>query len=128
MVVIQLQFQRQHNRGGHRRGSLRNICLKEYDYQRWNQRLACANIQSFPITSGKSYKITFKAKADAAKTIKVVFQQNYSPYTHYYNQAVNVTTGAADYGTFTYNCTTTDSNVSLCSLPAVIIRRFILIR
>jgi predicted alpha-1,2-mannosidase len=69
-------------------------------------------MQLFPLTSGKSYKITFKAKADAGKTIKVVFQQNYSPYSQYYNQAVNVTTSAADYGTFTYNCTTTDANVN----------------
>lgn len=66
--------------------------------------------QARGITSGKTYTISFMARADAAKTIRVALQKNASPWTEYWSQSVNVTTNAASYGPYTFNCTVTEPN------------------
>ena len=64
-------------------------------------------------TAGKKYRISFKAKADAARTIRVVLQQNGGAWTEYYSQTVSLTTGAASYGAFQFNAAVTDPSVQL---------------
>lgn len=64
--------------------------------------------QVAPIVSGKSYQISFMAKADAARTMNVGIQQNSSPYRIYNNNSPSLTTSNQ---TFTYSFTadTTDA-------------------
>lgn len=70
--------------------------------------------QARGITSGKTYQLSFMAKADAAKTVDLLLQQNVSPYTVYWAQyTINLTTSAATYGPYTFNSTTTDANAVL---------------
>ncbi len=47
-----------------------------------------------PIVSGTRYYMSFKAKADAARDITAVVQQNAGSYTTYFSQLVNLTTVA----------------------------------
>jgi GH35 family endo-1,4-beta-xylanase len=78
--------------------------------------------QPVPVVLGKSYEISFMAKADAARTMTVGEQQNSSPYRMYYSSSVSLTTTNQ---TFTYSFTadTTDAgavfkflvgNISTC--------------
>ncbi|HEV8253618.1 MAG TPA: cellulase family glycosylhydrolase [Vicinamibacteria bacterium] len=69
--------------------------------------------QTRAITAGKSYKISFMAKAAAAKNIRVVIQQEGGTWKEYFSQPVSVTTSAATYGPFTFNCGTTDATSKL---------------
>jgi GH35 family endo-1,4-beta-xylanase len=64
--------------------------------------------QTTPIVSGKTYTISFMAKADAARTMSVALQELASPYTTYFAQTVNLTTAVQTF-TFTYNSTVTDA-------------------
>jgi mannan endo-1,4-beta-mannosidase len=72
----------------------------------WNAQVN----QNFAITSGKTYKISFMAKAAAARTMNVMLQQSTSPYTAYWNQTVNLTTTAQSFGPYTFTCNTTDAD------------------
>ena len=65
--------------------------------------------QTTPIVSGKTYTISFMAKADAARQISVSIQELASPYTTYFTQTVNLTTTAQTF-TFTYDATVTDAS------------------
>uniref|UniRef100_UPI000687FCC2 glycosyl hydrolase family 8 n=1 Tax=Cytophaga aurantiaca TaxID=29530 RepID=UPI000687FCC2 len=65
--------------------------------------------QTTPIVSGKTYTISFMAKADAARTMSVAIQELASPYTTYFYQTVNLTTTAQTF-TFTYDATVTDAS------------------
>jgi hypothetical protein len=66
--------------------------------------------QTRGIVNGKTYQISFMARADQPKTIRVELQQSVSPYTEYWSQSVNVGTTAASFGPYTFNCTRTDSS------------------
>ena len=66
--------------------------------------------QVFGLESGKTYEVTFMAKADASKSIQLTFQQTVDPYTNYWVQGgITIGTSAATYGPYTYNCDVTDS-------------------
>ena len=65
--------------------------------------------QTTPIVSGKTYTISFMAKADAARQISVSIQELASPYTTYFTQTVNLTTTAQTF-TFTYDATVIDAS------------------
>lgn len=69
--------------------------------------------QPRPITSGKTYQITFMARATSNRTISVAIQKENDPWTTYYSQAVNITTNSATYGPYTYtaNATVADANL-----------------
>jgi hypothetical protein len=69
--------------------------------------------QAMPITAGKTYRLGFKAKADAPRTIRVVCQQTGGAWTEYFSQTVNLTTSGADYGTFSFTPTVTDSTTEV---------------
>lgn len=61
-----------------------------------------------PIEVGKTYQISFMAKADAARTIGVGVQQNASPYKMRFSQSVSITTTNQTF-TYTFTADTTDS-------------------
>jgi hypothetical protein len=65
------------------------------------------------ITSGKTYQISFMAKADQPKTIRIELQQNGGSYTEYWSQSVNVGTAAASFGPYTFNCQNNDPTALL---------------
>ncbi|NQT24340.1 carbohydrate-binding protein [candidate division KSB1 bacterium] len=66
--------------------------------------------QVFGLESGKTYEITFMAKADASKQIQLTFQQTVDPYANYWvNSGITIGTSAATYGPYTYNCDVSDS-------------------
>jgi hypothetical protein len=64
------------------------------------------------ISSGKTYTISFMAKASANKDINVVLQQDVSPFTNYWSQNLTVTTAANTY-TYAFNSTVNDANTAL---------------
>ena len=64
--------------------------------------------QTTPIVSGKTYTISFMAKADVARQMSVAIQEFASPYTTYFAQTVALTTTAQTF-TFSYNSTVTDA-------------------
>jgi hypothetical protein len=65
--------------------------------------------QVVPITSGKTYSVTFKASATAPRTMQIVFQQSVSPYTDYWSsETINLTTSPSTYGPYTFVSNTTD--------------------
>jgi len=51
---------------------------------------------------GKTYTISFKAKADVPRLINVKILQNHDPWINYFVQTVNLTT---EWQTFTYSYT-----------------------
>jgi GH35 family endo-1,4-beta-xylanase len=63
--------------------------------------------QATPIIEGKNYRISFMAKADAARSISVSVQQDADPYTTYFSESVDLTTTAKLY-TMEFNATTSD--------------------
>ncbi len=66
--------------------------------------------QVFGLESGKTYEITFMAKADASKQIQLTFQQTVSPYTNYWvYYPIDIGTSAATYGPYTFDCNVTDA-------------------
>ena len=71
----------------------------------WNAQIN----QNFPIISGKIYKISFRAKAAAARTASLIIQQNAAPYSGYWMQDINLTTTSQVYGPCTFTCNNTDA-------------------
>ncbi|HEY3002243.1 MAG TPA: discoidin domain-containing protein [Kribbellaceae bacterium] len=65
------------------------------------------------VTAGKAYKISFMAKAAAAKNIRVAIQQEGGAWKEYFSQPVSVTTSPATYGPFAFTATTTDATAKL---------------
>ena len=59
-------------------------------------------IQGVPIKNGNPLTIQFMAKAAAPKNIRVMFQQNESPYAEYWSESVILSTAAESFGPFTY--------------------------
>jgi hypothetical protein len=62
----------------------------------------------FNLESGKTYTVSFMAKAEAARSILTLFQRGSDTYTHYWQQTVYITTGAASYGPFTWTANVSD--------------------
>ncbi|MDA3881273.1 MAG: carbohydrate binding domain-containing protein [Prolixibacteraceae bacterium] len=66
--------------------------------------------QNIPVTAGKTYTLTFKASADAARAIAVMYQMNTSPWTTWKTfSGINLTTTPTTFGPFTFDCSTTDA-------------------
>jgi hypothetical protein len=69
--------------------------------------------QPLPITAGRTYTISFLAKADAPRTMNVVVQQLNDPWTTYWTSpAVSLTTSAQAYS-YTFTAGTTDATTLL---------------
>jgi chitodextrinase len=69
--------------------------------------------QTIGLTAGKTYRIGFKAKADAARTMRVVLQQSGGAWKEYLSQTVSLTSAATAYGSFTLVSTVTDASTQL---------------
>jgi Secretion system C-terminal sorting domain/Carbohydrate binding domain len=68
---------------------------------------------NFPIVEGKTYTISFKASADANRSIVYSFQQNVAPKKVYTTSPeINLTTTPTTYGPYTFNSTFTDNDQS----------------
>jgi hypothetical protein len=65
------------------------------------------------IVTGKTYQISFMAKAAAAKAIRVVIQQEGGAWTEHFSKAVTVGTAAATYGPFPFTPSVTDATSRL---------------
>jgi beta-glucanase (GH16 family) len=65
--------------------------------------------QALPISSGKTYRISFRAKVGAARSIRVGIQQNGGSNTVYWDQLVNLTTTAT---TYSYNFTSANTDAT----------------
>lgn len=61
-------------------------------------------------TAGRTYTITFWAKASTPRTTRVIIQKNYSPYTEYLKNVINLTTSWQKY-TLSFTPTVTDTNM-----------------
>ncbi|TCN59512.1 putative secreted protein (Por secretion system target) [Flavobacterium circumlabens] len=71
----------------------------------WNIQLK----QTIPLVAGTTYTVKFKASADAARTIDLMFQQGVLPKNVWKSQyGINLTTTPQIFGPYTFNCTTTD--------------------
>jgi beta-glucanase (GH16 family) len=68
--------------------------------------------QALPISSGNTYRISFRSKVGAARTMRVGIQQNGGSNTVYWNQTVNLTTTATTY-TYTFTAANTDATTAL---------------
>ncbi|ABG58511.1 endo-1,4-beta-xylanase [Cytophaga hutchinsonii] len=64
--------------------------------------------QTTPVVAGKTYQISFMAKADAARQMSVNLQELASPYTTYFSQTIDLTTAAQTFS-FTYTADVTDA-------------------
>lgn len=75
----------------------------------WHVQLA----YNFPIVEGKTYTISFKANADANRSINYSFQQNTGSKKVYTTSPnINLTTTPATYGPYTFTSTATDNDQS----------------
>lgn len=63
----------------------------------------------FPMKQGKTYMLSFKAKAAADRTINVLIQQNNSPYAPYQEEKFDLTTEVQTY-TFFWTAEVSDQN------------------
>lgn len=66
----------------------------------------------FPMQQGKSYMLSFLAKAAAERPMKVLVQQDQSPYTVYYEQTFDLSTEAQTF-TFFWTAEQADLNTRL---------------
>ncbi|MGE5557313.1 MAG: glycoside hydrolase family 30 beta sandwich domain-containing protein, partial [Bacillota bacterium] len=67
----------------------------------------------FNLESGKTYRVTFMAKAESNRSILALFQRDSDPYTHYWQQSVDITTAAANYGPYTWTSNVSDGNTRM---------------
>jgi len=75
----------------------------------WHVQLAQ---QTFSITSGTEYAITFDARAASNETISLQIQERAAPWDIYFNQtSINLTTTAQSFGPYTFTASSTSSNV-----------------
>ena len=65
------------------------------------------------LLNGKTYEITFKAKASGNRTMRVGVLSNLSPWTNFSSDIVNLTTSAQDFGPLEFTMNTNASNVRL---------------
>jgi len=64
------------------------------------------------LIAGKTYVVTFWAKANKRLKINYTLQQMYSPYTAFFNKSINLSTKWQKYS-YTYNATANNSNILL---------------
>jgi mannan endo-1,4-beta-mannosidase len=64
------------------------------------------------VISGRTYTVSFSAKASKNSNVAIYLQQNYSPYTHYFEQTSNLTTSWATY-TYSFIAPATDNNIAI---------------
>lgn len=82
------------------------ICPSEPGIANWEVQV----LQYLPITSGKTYEISFTAKADANRSFTLAMQKNAEPYTMYLDKVVNLTTTAQNFNLQFKASTTDDTN------------------
>jgi mannan endo-1,4-beta-mannosidase len=75
----------------------------------WYVTLQQANLA---VVQGQKYTLSFWAKSASNQTAHAIIQQNYSPYTEYLKQTVNVTPTWQKY-TFAFTAPVTDSNLKV---------------
>lgn len=75
----------------------------------WNVEL----YSLFNLQAGKSYEVSFRAKAESNREALVIFQKNGDPYNDYWTQTVNLTTTDQTFGPFVYTSTISDANTRL---------------
>ncbi|MBC7390547.1 MAG: glycoside hydrolase family 127 protein [Opitutaceae bacterium] len=74
----------------------------------WNIQLQ----QNTPVTAGKSYVMSFDAKADANRNITAAVQQNPSPYIFHLQQSLSLTNSTKSFSyTFTPTLSDPDANI-----------------
>jgi hypothetical protein len=66
----------------------------------------------FPMEKGKTYQLSFMAKAQANRSITVMIQRDYSPYTPYVEEKIDITTEPKTY-TITWTSPDDDPNTRL---------------
>lgn len=71
----------------------------------WNVEL----FSLFNMESGKTYEISFQAKAESKRSALLVLQKNTDPWSHYWQQSVNIQTTPESF-TFTWTADVTDAN------------------
>lgn len=64
---------------------------------------------NLPLTSGRTYTLTFSAKASKNRSVRVAVQQNHSPGTVFLSKSFNLTTSWQQYTT-TFNPSKSDTN------------------
>jgi hypothetical protein len=62
----------------------------------------------FPIESGKTYNISFMAKADTTKPIEVIIQQDSGSYAVYWYKNIDVTASVQTFGPYSFTSNVTD--------------------
>lgn len=75
----------------------------------WNAQIN----QNLPVQSGKTYTISFMAKADAPRSISAMLQQNQQPYGSLWYQEISLTTTAQTFGPYTFTCSGDDPTAVL---------------
>lgn len=75
----------------------------------WNVEL----FSLFNLESGKTYELTFQAKAASNRSALVIFQRGSDPYTHYWEQSLNLTTSTQTFGPFTWTADVGDDATRL---------------
>ncbi|HSW89151.1 MAG TPA: carbohydrate binding domain-containing protein [Candidatus Saccharimonadales bacterium] len=86
-----------------------NIAVTKSSTNAWYVQLMQGD---FSLTSGKTYTVSFYAKAATAGTIGVSLQQDQDPWTEYLSQSVNITTAWKQYS-YTYTPSQTKTPVML---------------
>jgi RHS repeat-associated protein len=77
------------------------VDVKNTNDENWTLQLRQAlNVR---VETGKTYEITFMAKAQSTRTINVALQGDLTG-TDYWNQSINLTTTATTFGPFTFAC------------------------
>ncbi|WP_051312834.1 endo-1,4-beta-xylanase [Sporocytophaga myxococcoides] len=84
------------------------ICPATPGTEEWHVQVR----QATPLIEGKNYKVSFIAKADAARTMTVSIQHDADPYTTYFSKTVDLTTTSQLYS-YEFNATTTDDIAKL---------------
>lgn len=75
----------------------------------WNVQLLQGNQQ---LSSGKTYTVSFFAKASSPRKVRAVLQKNVDPWTSYASKEFDLTTDWKQYS-FTYTSTVSDLNVAV---------------
>jgi beta-glucanase (GH16 family) len=69
--------------------------------------------QNVPLIAGDTLEIWFDAKASVSKPVRIMFQQNQSPWSEYWSTALTVGTSPTTFGPYRFVSTVTDPNARL---------------
>ncbi len=75
----------------------------------WNVEL----FSLFNLESGKNYELSFQAKAAANRPALVIFQKESDPFTHYWEQNIQLSTTTQTFGPFTWTADVSDEATRL---------------